>query len=96
MDWATTLAKELKQRENPQMLGAILGIVITPPPALKISILNGSVFITNCYILQNIVEGYTKIATIPEQIATGTAKGRNTRDCTIRNCRSETTDFNGG
>ncbi len=51
MDWATTLAKELKQRENPQMLGAILGIVITPPPALKISILNGSVFITNCYIL---------------------------------------------
>ncbi len=78
MDWATTLAKELKQRENPQMLGAILGIVITPPPALKISILNGSVFITNCYILQNIVEGYTKIATIPEQIATGIAKGKGT------------------
>ncbi len=78
MDWATTLAKELKQRENPQMLGAILGIVITPPPALKISILNGSVFITNCYILQNIVEGYTKIATIPEQTATGTAKGKGT------------------
>lgn len=78
MDWATTLAKELKQRENPQMLGAILGIVITPLPALKISILNGSVFITNCYILQNIVEGYTKIATIPEQIATGTAKGKGT------------------
>ena len=78
MDWATTLAKELKQRENPQMLGAILGIVITPPPALKISILNGSVFITNCYILQKIVEGYTKIATIPEQTATGTAKGKGT------------------
>lgn len=77
-DWAELFAKELKQRENPAMLGAILGTVITPPPALKISILNGSVFITSCYVLQNIVEGYAKIATIPEQTATGTAKGKGT------------------
>ena len=74
-NWAETFAKELKVRENPQMLGAIIGTVVTPPPALKISILNGSVFITNCYVLYNIVEGYTKIATIPEQTAIGTAKG---------------------
>ncbi len=78
MDWATTLAKELKQRENPAILGAILGIVITPPPKLKISILNGSVFITKCYILENLLNGFHRIATIPEQTAIGTANGKGT------------------
>lgn len=78
MDWAMTFAKELKQRENPAILGAVLGTVITPPPKLKISILNGSVLITKCYVLENLLNGFTKIATIPEQIATGTANGKGT------------------
>ena len=77
-DWATAFAKELKSRENPQILGAILGTVITPPPKLKISILNGSVLLTKCYVLENLLNGFTKIATIPEQTATGTAKGKGT------------------
>lgn len=53
-NWAEQFAKELKKRENPQILGAILGTVIAPPPKLEISILNNSVIIKKCYILKNI------------------------------------------
>lgn len=75
-DWAEQFAKELKKRENPQILGAILGTVIVPPPKLEISILNNSVIIKKCYILKNICQGYTRIIEIPEQTATGKAKGK--------------------
>ena len=68
--------EELKKRENPQILGAILGTVIAPPPKLEISILNNSVIIKKCYILKNICQGYTRIIEIPEQTATGKAKGK--------------------
>ena len=77
-NWAEQFAKELKKRENPQILGAILGTVIAPPPKLEISILNNSVIIKKCYILKNICQGYTRIIEIPEQTATGTAKGKGT------------------
>ena len=77
-DWAVLFAKELKNRENPQILGAILGTVVDPPPQLKISILNGTVMLTDCYVLQNILYGYTRIVTIPEQTATGTGSGKGT------------------
>lgn len=70
-DWAEQFAKELKKRENPQILGAILGTVITPPPKLEISILNNSVIIRKCYVLKNICEGYTRTIEIPEQTAKG-------------------------
>ena len=59
-NWAEQFAKELKKRENPQILGAILGTVIVPPPKLEISILNNSVIIKKCYILKNICQGNTR------------------------------------
>lgn len=70
------MAQELKDRENPQMLGAILGIVMAPPPQLKISILNGTVMITDCYVLQNLLQGYRRMVTVAEQTATGTGNGK--------------------
>ncbi len=71
-DWDVKLAEELKKRENPNMLGPIIGTVVSPPPSLKISILEGQVFITKCYVLDNLLSGYTRIISIPMQSAAGT------------------------
>ncbi len=66
------MAKELKIRQNPKMLGPIIGKIISPPPNLKISILEGQVFITKCYVLDSLLSNYTRIASIPLQQASGT------------------------
>lgn len=79
-DWAAAIAKEFKQRENPNMMIAILGIVITPPPNIEISILNGTVMIRECYILENLLKGFTRIVTIPEQETSGKGIGKGETD----------------
>lgn len=70
-DWAGKLAHELKRRDNPPILGAILGTVITPPPELKISILEGQVYITKCYVLDYVLEGYQRVVSMPLESTTG-------------------------
>lgn len=71
-DWDVKLAEELKKRQNPNMLGPIIGTVISSPPELMISILEGQVFITKCYVLDNLLSGYTRTISIPMQAAAGT------------------------
>ncbi len=44
-DWALTIAKELKKRNNPLQLGAMLGVVISPLPDIKIKLLDGTAII---------------------------------------------------
>lgn len=69
--WANQLSNEFKKRNNQPVLGAILGTVISPPPKLKISILDGQVFITEVYILDSILEDYSRLVTMPIESALG-------------------------
>lgn len=65
MNWANKLADEFKSRNNPSVLGAILGIVVSPPPNLKISILEGQVYITKVYVLDAVLEEYERVIDMP-------------------------------
>lgn len=65
MNWANKLADEFKSRNNPSILGAILGIVVSPPPNLKISILEGQVYITKVYVLDAVLEEYERAIDMP-------------------------------
>lgn len=47
MSWENLIAKELKSRDNPDLIGACIGTVISPLPNLKISILNGAVILNS-------------------------------------------------
>lgn len=69
--WAVQLAGELKKRDNPSILGPLLGIVLSPPPALKISILDGKVFVTEIYILSSLLEQYERNLTMPIESVQG-------------------------
>ena len=51
-DWATKIAKEFKKRDNNSVLGFLTGTVVSKEP-LKISVLNGQVFIDKGYKLEN-------------------------------------------
>lgn len=64
-DWAAQIAKEFKARNNFNTLGPIIGTVVTPPPALKVSILEGQVFITEIYVLDSVLTEYTRTITMP-------------------------------
>lgn len=65
MNWANKLADEFKSRNNPSVLGAILGIVVSPPPNLKISILEGQIYITKVYVLDAVLEEYERMIDMP-------------------------------
>ena len=65
MNWANKLADEFKNRNNPSVLGAILGIVVSPPPNLKISILEGQVYITKVYVLDAVLEEHERAISMP-------------------------------
>lgn len=45
MSWENELAKQFKQRDNPSIIGAVIGKVISPMPDLKVSILDGIVIL---------------------------------------------------
>ena len=65
MNWANKLADEFKSRNNPSVLGAILGIVVSPAPNLKISILEGQIYITKVYVLDAVLEEYERMIDMP-------------------------------
>jgi hypothetical protein len=56
VSWSVTLAKELKLRENPAKIGAVLGTVINAN-TLQISILDGKVILdkTHLYICNGLL-----------------------------------------
>ncbi len=70
-EWSVEFAKQLKARDNKTVIGAILGTVITPPPNIKISILEGQVFITSCYVLDYVLPDYERIVTMPFEAKSG-------------------------
>lgn len=41
-EWAIQLAKDDLENQNPTVIGSVIGTVISAPPNLQISILNGS------------------------------------------------------
>lgn len=51
-NWAVNIAKEFKKRDNESFLGFIVGTVVAENP-LKISGLNGQIFIDKGYKLEN-------------------------------------------
>nr|DAD95053.1 MAG TPA: Protein of unknown function (DUF2577) [Siphoviridae sp. ctVqj4] len=71
-DWATQLAREFRSRDNPNTIGPIIGTIVSPPPDLNISILEGQVFITKCYVLDYVLNDYTRTISIPTTTAMGT------------------------
>lgn len=65
-NWSIELAQEFKSRNNPIMLGAMLGIIINPLPDIKIQLLNGGAIITKeqIYLAKNITNRLKIEATI--------------------------------
>lgn len=53
-NWAAVIANEFKKRENKTTLGFVTGTVVLDNP-LKISILNGQVFIDKGYKFENAI-----------------------------------------
>lgn len=45
-NWALDIAKEFKKRNNPNPLGAMLGVIVSPLPDVKIKLLSGGAVIT--------------------------------------------------
>ena len=44
------MAQAIKDRDNPNMIGMVTGKVISPPPSLAVSIMEGQIVIKNAYI----------------------------------------------
>lgn len=67
-NWSISLAQEFKNRNNPIMLGAMLGIIIEPLPEIKIQLLNGGAIITKeqIYLAKNITNRLKIEATMKE------------------------------
>jgi len=65
MNYATDLAKELKNRNNVKRIGNLIGKVLSINP-LKIGILNNTVFLDkdNCFICSNLVINYKRNADV--------------------------------
>ena len=65
MGYATDLAKELKNRNNPRLVGNLMGEVLQIQP-LKIGILNNTVFLdkTNCSVCSSLVKDYKRNADV--------------------------------
>lgn len=71
MKYVEKLAKEIKDNRNRDIIGCIIGKVISPPPNIAISILDGQVIIRKCYILKSALSGFKKTMTIPLTSAEG-------------------------
>lgn len=65
MDWALEMANKFKNCNNPTIVGAVLGTVISPPPNLMISALDGNLMISDCYVLDRILPEYKRVIDLP-------------------------------
>lgn len=79
-DWAKVLAGELKNRTNPSSIGMVLGEVLTPPPALTVSIMEGKIIIRNAYVADYLLTGYRRRVNIKTSAAEGTTNSASCSD----------------
>lgn len=70
-NWANDIAKEFKDRNNPKIIGMVIGEVLSPPPSLKISCLEGQVIIRSAYIFDFLLKDCVRQV----EIATAAAEG---------------------
>jgi hypothetical protein len=68
MSWDTDLASKFKARENPTIIGNIVGKVISPMPNLQISILDQQVILRKeqLYCCNSVLADYKREITITE------------------------------
>jgi len=61
-NYEVELAKHFKSLKNPPKIGPVIGVVITPPPNLQISILDGSIILyaDQLYINDSLLDDYER------------------------------------
>ena len=70
------MAQAIKDRDNPNMIG----MVISPPPSLAVSIMEGQIVIKNAYIADYLLKGYTRRVNIKTAAADGSTNSASCSD----------------
>jgi len=62
MKWDEKLAKMMKKRDNPKLIGPVVGTVIKTLPDIQIKALSGKVLLDkdDLYINKNLIAGYSR------------------------------------
>lgn len=62
MTWDKRLANIIKKRDNPKLIGPVIGTVIKPLPDIQIKALSGKALFDkdDLYINKNLIAGYTR------------------------------------
>ena len=74
------MAQAIKDRDNPNMIGMVTGKVISPPPSLAVSIMEGQIVIKNAYIADYLLKGYTRRVNIKTAAADGSTNSASCSD----------------
>ena len=74
------MAQAIKDRDNPNMIGMVTGKVISPPPSLAVSIMEGQIVIKNAYIADYLLKGYTRRVNIKTAAAEGSTNSASCSD----------------
>lgn len=79
-EWAENLAGEFKSRNNKACVGMVIGEVISPPPALTVSIMEGQIIVRNPYIAEHLLVGYKRRVNVRLAAAEGTTNSASCSD----------------
>ena len=74
------MAQAIKDRDNPNMIVMVTGKVISPPPSLAVSIMEGQIVIKNAYIADYLLKGYTRRVNIKTAAADGSTNSASCSD----------------
>lgn len=81
-NWADDVANEFKSRDNKKAIGMVIGEVLTPPPALSVSIMEGQIVVRNPYIAEHLLTGYKRRINIRLAAAEGSTNSASCSDGT--------------